>query len=115
MQQNPYIFNNSVMYNVRYGKPSATDEECRQACRRAGLHDVIMARKGGYDAMTGENGAYVVAAARRPFFSQTRSLFHVYGPRPPMLIPAQELLRRGASTHAAGPGFPRKAQDHAHR
>ncbi|KAK5442657.1 hypothetical protein LTS15_010975 [Exophiala xenobiotica] len=57
MQQSPYIFNNSVMYNVRYGKPSATDEECRQACRRAGFHDVIMAREGGYDANTGEDGA----------------------------------------------------------
>ncbi|KAJ9501566.1 hypothetical protein H2202_002527 [Exophiala xenobiotica] len=57
MQQSPYIFNDSVMYNVRYGKPSATEEECRQACRMAGLHDIVMAREGGYDANTGKDGA----------------------------------------------------------
>jgi len=79
MQQSPFIFNNTVMYNVRYGNPNATDEECHQACRRAGLHDTIMARDDGYEANTGENGTYVVAAARNPFLLRERSLALVHG------------------------------------
>lgn len=74
MSQEPYIFNDTVMYNVRYPRPIATDEECHEACRKAGIHDIIMARKGGYQARTGENGAYVVAAARRLFFFRKRAL-----------------------------------------
>ncbi|KAK0702673.1 mitochondrial ATP-binding cassette sub-family B member 6 [Lasiosphaeris hirsuta] len=56
MPQNPYIFNRTVTYNVRYTNPDATDEEMYEACRKAGIHKTIMARKDGYETSMGDNG-----------------------------------------------------------
>lgn len=44
------IFKESVLYNVRYVKPTATDEEVREACRKAKLHDDIQARDEKYES-----------------------------------------------------------------
>jgi ABC-type multidrug transport system fused ATPase/permease subunit len=56
MPQNPYIFNRTVAYNVRYSNLDATDEEMYEACRKAGIHKIIMARKDGYETWMGDNG-----------------------------------------------------------
>jgi ABC-type multidrug transport system fused ATPase/permease subunit len=56
MPQNPYIFNSTIMNNLRYAKLDATDEEIYEACRKVGIHETIMARSGQYNAPTGENG-----------------------------------------------------------
>ena len=39
--QNPMLFDDTVMNNVRYGKITATDEEVFEACRAACIHDKI--------------------------------------------------------------------------
>ncbi|KAJ9129929.1 hypothetical protein NKR23_g12413 [Pleurostoma richardsiae] len=56
MAQNPYIFNSTVAYNVKYANPDATEQEMCEACRKAGIHETIMARESGYETMLGENG-----------------------------------------------------------
>ncbi|KAI6258831.1 hypothetical protein MCOR27_010974 [Pyricularia oryzae] len=57
MPQIPHIFNTTVMENVRMGKKNASDEEVYAACRRAMIHDTIIARPGGYESLMGENGS----------------------------------------------------------
>jgi ATP-binding cassette, subfamily B, vacuolar membrane transporter HMT1/ACLQ len=42
------IFKESILFNVRYIKPTATDEEVYEACRKANLHEDILARGGRY-------------------------------------------------------------------
>ena len=39
--QNPILFDDTIMNNVRYGKITATDEEVFEACRAACIHDKI--------------------------------------------------------------------------
>ncbi|KAM7197985.1 hypothetical protein V8F33_005252 [Rhypophila sp. PSN 637] len=56
MTQTPYIFNTTVAENVRYANLEATDEEMYEACRKAGIHKTIMARKGRYETLMGNNG-----------------------------------------------------------
>ena len=56
MVQTPYYFNRTVLENVRYAKPGASDEEVHEACRRACIHDTIMERGDGYETNVGENG-----------------------------------------------------------
>jgi ABC-type multidrug transport system fused ATPase/permease subunit len=56
MAQEPFIFNSTVMHNVIYGRPDATEQEVHDACRKAGIHDLIMKRSKQYQTLTGENG-----------------------------------------------------------
>ncbi|KAH8743612.1 P-loop containing nucleoside triphosphate hydrolase protein [Diaporthe sp. PMI_573] len=57
MVQDPHIFDRTVLFNIRYAKPDATIDEVHAACKSAGIHKTIMGRQGGYDALTGANGA----------------------------------------------------------
>ena len=54
--QDTVLFNDTIRYNIRYGRPSATDEEIEQAARMARIHDFIAALPEGYDSMVGERG-----------------------------------------------------------
>ena len=54
--QDTVLFNDTIRYNIRYGRPSATDEEIEQAARLARIHDFIAALPEGYDSMVGERG-----------------------------------------------------------
>lgn len=40
--QDPMLFNDSIMNNIRYARMSATDQEVYEACRAAAVHDKIM-------------------------------------------------------------------------
>lgn len=55
--QNVGVFNTSVLGNLRYAKPSATLEECQEACRTVSLHEKITSFKHGYDEIVGEGGS----------------------------------------------------------
>ncbi|KAJ5875182.1 uncharacterized protein N7473_012529 [Penicillium subrubescens] len=50
------LFNESLMYNLKYANQNATDEEVYNACRAAGIHDKIMAFPDGYDSKVGDLG-----------------------------------------------------------
>lgn len=54
--QNPALFNDTVMSNVRYSKLDATDEQVIEACKAAAVHDKIMTFPDGYANMVGEKG-----------------------------------------------------------
>ncbi|CAI5462804.1 unnamed protein product [Closterium sp. Yama58-4] len=54
--QDTVLFNDSIMYNIRYGRPSATDEEVYEAARQAAIHEQILQFPKGYDTLVGERG-----------------------------------------------------------
>ncbi len=51
------IFNRTIIENIRFGSPLATDEEVVSAARRAQLHDFILTLPNGYQTLVGENGS----------------------------------------------------------
>ena len=54
--QDTVLFNDTIRYNIRYGRPDASDEEVEAAARLAQIHDFILDLPDGYDAMVGERG-----------------------------------------------------------
>ena len=54
--QDTVLFNDSILYNIRYGRPSASIEEVHAAARAARLHDFICSLPQGYDTPVGERG-----------------------------------------------------------
>jgi ABC-type transport system involved in Fe-S cluster assembly fused permease/ATPase subunit len=54
--QDTVLFNDSIRYNIRYGRPAATDEEVEDAARAAHIHDFIRSLPDGYDSEVGERG-----------------------------------------------------------
>ncbi|MEJ8476060.1 ABC transporter ATP-binding protein/permease [Roseibium sp. H3510] len=54
--QDTVLFNDTIAYNIRYGRPDATDEEVREAARMAQIHDFIERLPDGYQAEVGERG-----------------------------------------------------------
>ncbi|KUI66851.1 Heavy metal tolerance protein [Cytospora mali] len=54
--QNPSLFNDTIMSNIRYAKLEATDEEVFEACRAAAIHDQILGFSDGYETRVGERG-----------------------------------------------------------
>ena len=54
--QDTVLFNDTIYYNIAYGRPEASREEVEQAARLARIHDFIVALPQGYDATVGERG-----------------------------------------------------------
>lgn len=54
--QDTVLFNDTIRYNIRYGRPDATDEEVVEAARMAQIHDFVMSLPKGYDSLVGERG-----------------------------------------------------------
>jgi len=54
--QDTVLFNDTVAYNIAYGRPDATQAEVEQAARAAHIHGFIAATPKGYDTMVGERG-----------------------------------------------------------
>ena len=50
------LFNDTVRYNIRYGRPDATDAEVEEAAKLAQIHDFVVSLPKGYDAIVGERG-----------------------------------------------------------
>ncbi|WP_419821928.1 ABC transporter ATP-binding protein [Anoxybacterium hadale] len=55
--QNVYLFHDTVMNNIRFGKPDATIGEVEEAAKKARCHDFITALPQGYETMIGEGGS----------------------------------------------------------
>ena len=56
VSQETYLFHGTVRDNLRFAKPSATDEELEQAARAAQIHDHLASLPEGYDTVVGERG-----------------------------------------------------------
>lgn len=54
--QDTILFNDSIMYNLRYAKPDASDEAIHNACVAASIHHRILSFPEGYDTFVGERG-----------------------------------------------------------
>ncbi len=54
--QDTVLFNDTILYNIGYGRPGASEEEIQAAARLAHIHDLIMAMPDGYQTMVGERG-----------------------------------------------------------
>lgn len=81
VQQDIYLFNDSVRENIRYGRLDATDEEIEQAAKNANIHDYIMSLPNGYDTNIGERGVRLSGGQK-----QRLSIARVFLKDPPILI-----------------------------
>jgi len=54
--QDTVLFNDTIFYNIRYGRPDASDAEVHEAARAAHIHDFIITLPAGYETMVGERG-----------------------------------------------------------
>jgi ABC-type transport system involved in Fe-S cluster assembly fused permease/ATPase subunit len=54
--QDTVLFNETLMYNLKYAKPGATDAEVHEACRAASIHDRIMTFPDAYETRVGDRG-----------------------------------------------------------
>ena len=54
--QETYLFNGTIKENLLYAREDATDEEIVEACKKANIHDFIIAQPDGYDTMVGNRG-----------------------------------------------------------
>jgi ATP-binding cassette subfamily B protein len=54
--QDTVLFNDSIQYNILYGRPDATSDDVTDAARAAHVHDFIASLPDGYDTMVGERG-----------------------------------------------------------
>lgn len=63
--QETFLFSGSILDNVRYSKPDATEEEIILACKLANAHDFIVKFPDGYDTIVGERGHRVSGGERQ--------------------------------------------------
>lgn len=63
--QSVYLFEDSILNNIRFGKPGATLEEVQTAARQACCHDFIMSLPAGYDSPVGEGGTALSGGERQ--------------------------------------------------
>jgi len=54
--QDTVLFNETIMYNLKYANPDATDEQVYAACRAASIHEKILSFPDKYDTKVGERG-----------------------------------------------------------
>ncbi len=81
VQQDVYLFTGSVMDNIRYGNPHATDAEIVAAAQNANAHDFIMNLPEGYDTNIGQRGVKLSGGQK-----QRLSIARVFLKTPPILI-----------------------------
>ena len=63
--QNVYLFHDTILENIRFGRPNATREEVIEAARRARCHEFISSMKDGYDTVVGEGGSSLSGGERQ--------------------------------------------------
>ena len=81
VQQDIYLFNDTMKENIRYGKLDATDGEIIEAAKHANIHDYIMSLPDGYETKIGERGVRLSGGQK-----QRLSIARVFLKNPPILI-----------------------------
>ncbi len=81
VQQDVYLFVGTIMDNIRYGRPDATEEEIIAAAKEANAHDFIMELPDGYDTDIGQRGVKLSGGQK-----QRISIARVFLKNPPILI-----------------------------
>ena len=65
VDQDTFLFNDTVRENIRHAKPSATDEEIEKVCKEANCDTFIRKMEKGYDTIIGENGNLLSGGERQ--------------------------------------------------
>jgi ATP-binding cassette subfamily B protein len=73
--QESYLFHDSILANIRYGRPTASPEEIQEAARAAYIHDRIMEFPEGYGTIVGERG-YRLSGGEKQRLAIARVLLH---------------------------------------
>ena len=81
VQQDVFLFAASIMDNIRYGRPGATNEEVIAAARRAEIYEDVMAMPDGFDTYVGERGVLLSGGQK-----QRISIARIFLKDPPVLI-----------------------------
>lgn len=81
VQQDVYLFAGSIIENIIYGRPGATDEEVYEAAKKANAHEFIMSLPEGYDTDIGQRGIKLSGGQK-----QRLSIARVFLKNPPILI-----------------------------
>ena len=81
VQQDVFLFAASILENIRYGRPGATEEEVAQAAKLAEIYDDIIAMPDGFNAYVGERGTLLSGGQK-----QRISIARIFLKNPPVLI-----------------------------
>jgi ATP-binding cassette subfamily B protein len=81
VQQDVFLFADTIMENIRYGRLDATDEEVIDAARRAEIHEDITGLPNGYKTYVGERGVMLSGGQK-----QRVSIARLFLKNPPILI-----------------------------
>ena len=81
VQQDVFLFAASILENIRYGRPGATEEEVAQAAKLAEIYDDIIAMPNGFNTYVGERGALLSGGQK-----QRISIARIFLKDPPVLI-----------------------------
>ena len=81
VQQEVFLFAASILENIRYGRPGATEEEVAQAAKMAEIYDDIVAMPEGFNTYVGERGTLLSGGQK-----QRISIARIFLKNPPVLI-----------------------------
>ena len=81
VQQDVFLFADTIYENIRYGKPGASREEVVAAAKKAEIYDDIMQMKDGFDTYVGERGTLLSGGQK-----QRISIARIFLKNPPILI-----------------------------
>ena len=81
VQQDVFLFADTIYENIRYGKPDATEEEVIAAAKKAEIYDDIMAMPEGFSTYVGERGALLSGGQK-----QRIAIARIFLKNPPILI-----------------------------
>jgi len=81
VQQDVFLFAGTILENIRYGRPDATEAEVVDAARRAEIYDDIMAMPNGFQTYVGERGVMLSGGQK-----QRVSIARIFLKNPPILI-----------------------------
>ena len=81
VQQDVFLFAASILENIRYGRPGATEEEVAHAAKLAEIYDDIIAMPDGFNTYVGERGTLLSGGQK-----QRISIARIFLKNPPVLI-----------------------------
>ena len=81
VQQDVFLFADTILENIRYGKPDATEEEVIEAAKRAEIYDDILAMPNGFQTYVGERGTLLSGGQK-----QRVAIARIFLKNPPILI-----------------------------
>ena len=81
VQQDVFLFADTIFENIRYGRPDATMEEVVEAAKKAEIYDDILAMPNGFDTYVGERGTLLSGGQK-----QRVAIARIFLKNPPILI-----------------------------